>query len=121
MTIKSAAAQEVTIIQARLTAVCELLKEYSDMHDGVQQLKTEIKEINEKIKSMLLAEVDYFALTEEKKEKTKELKQAAKTAVKEIDINPVMLVAFIKARQKEDAVDKIKLKGSIFSRLDREL
>lgn len=120
MTIKSAA-NNISVQQTRIAKIKELLKEYADMNEEVQKLKDVNKENTAQMKAILLSDVDYFALVEEQKELTKEVKQAAKVATKDTSFAPQMYLAFLAAKLKEDAVDKVKMKGSVFSRLDQEI
>lgn len=120
MTIKSAA-NEISVQQTRIAKIKELLKEYADMNEEVQKLKDVNKENTAQMKAILLSDVDYFALVEEQKELTKEMKQAAKVATKDTSYKPAIYLAFLAAKLKEDAVDKVKMKGSVFSRLDQEI
>jgi hypothetical protein len=120
MTIKSAA-QDISVQQARISKIKELLKEYSESNEEVQKLKDINKENTAQMKAILLSDVDYFALVEEQKGIIKEIKQAAKVATKDTSYKPALYLAFLAAKLKEDGVDKVKMKGSVFSRLDQEI
>ena len=120
MTIKQSS-QNISVQQTRIAKIKELLKEYADMNEEVQKLKDVNKENSAQMKAILLSDVDYFALVEEQKELTKEMKIAAKIATKDTSYKPALLLAFLAAKLKEDGVDKVKMKGSVFSRLDQEI
>ena len=120
MTTLRDGAVEVQDIIKKIAYKDELLAAIKETNEAVQQKLQEIKESNEEIKALLAADLDYFTIEQEKKELVKELKEAAKNVVKGRNIKPADFIAYNKAKMKEEAVEKVVMKGRVFSQLTTE-
>lgn len=111
-------AAEVTELVKKVAYKDELLTTIKETHEKVQKKLQEVKETNEEIKALLASDLDYFTIEQERKELVKELKTAARAVVKGHDIKPADLIAYTKAKMKEEeAVNKVVQKGLVFHRL----
>jgi cysteinyl-tRNA synthetase len=117
MTTIKTAATELKSLVTRISKLDELLKDIKESDEGAIKLSDKVKEAQEDLKAYLAANLDYFNLTNEKNELLKELKQGCKAATKNTAFKPAMLVAFLKATVKEEAVNKTIDKGQLFNSL----
>lgn len=120
MTTIKAAAQELKSLVSRIAKVDELLKDIKESDEGAIKLAEAVKYAQEELKIYLAAHLDYFTLTEEKNELVKELKQGAKNATKGTGFKHTVFTAFLKAQMKEEAVERVVDKGSLFSSLKNQ-
>jgi len=121
-TALKAAAQDLKDRTSTILKKQELLKDLAAQIEAVQEIDEEIKELQEKRKAAILADVECYALNEEIKALNKELTKAVKTATKGVTFKPAITKAFIKAKVKSDEeVAKVKDKGHAFAFLDNNI
>lgn len=111
---------EVMTIARTISKKKELLKDFAARIEAVQDVEAEIKELNEKKKALINADVECFALQEEIKALGKELTVAAKKAAQNTSFKPAVVKAyFTTAAKSEEAVEKVKDKGDAFKTIER--
>lgn len=120
MTTIKVAANELKSLVSRIAKVDELLKDIKESDAGAIKLAEAVKYAQEELKIYLAAHLDFFTLTNEKNELVKELKQGCKAATKNTGFKPTVLVAFLKAQNKEESVDKTIDKGQLFNALKNQ-
>lgn len=113
---------EIKRIASELHRKQELVKDYIEQLDKVQELKQQIKDLQAEIKAIIDADEEIASLKDDVKSLSKELKQAAKAFAKDKSFKPAIVVAYAKTSIKGDeAVDKVKDKGIAFSFLSEEI
>lgn len=112
---------ELKDIAANLAKKQELVKDLIEQNERVQELKAQIKELQDELKAVIAADAEIVSLQDDVKCISKELKEAAKKIAKNTSFKTALVVAFAKASVKgDDAIDKVKVKGSAFSFLEIE-
>lgn len=119
VTIKQAT-NELKELAQQISYKNELLKNIKENEESIQELKASIVDAQDQIKALLAANLDYFTIEKEKKELEKELKVGAKMAVKDTGFKPAVFVQYVKAKAKEEAVEKVVVKGALFRSLDEQ-
>ena len=99
----------------------ELMKDYIAQLEAVQEIDAQIKELQEKRKAVIAADVEIFALDKEIKELSKEFGKAAKAVSKGFSFKPAITKQYVKAAVKSDEkVNEVKVKGDAFKFLDNQ-
>ena len=113
---------ELKDIAANLAKKQELVKDLIEQNERVQELKAQIKELQDELKAVIAADAEIVSLQDDVKCISKELKEAAKKIAKNTSFKTAMVVAFAKAAAKSDeAVSAVKVKGNAFSFLESEI
>lgn len=113
---------ELKEIAANLARKQELVKDLIEQNERVQELKAQIKELQDELKAVIAADAEIVSLQDDVKCISKELKEAAKKIAKNTSFKTSMVVAFAKAAAKSDeAVSAVKVKGNAFSFLESEI
>ena len=109
---------ELEALARQISYKSDLLKDIKENDEAIEKLQATIKDVQDQIKTLLAANLDYFTIEQEKKELEKELKARAKKAVKDTCFTTALFVQYLKAKVKEEAVAKVVEKGAMFRSLE---
>ena len=99
----------------------ELVKDLTAQLQAVQDIDAQIKELQEKKKVAIAADVEIFTLNQEIKALSKEFSQAAKVVSKGFSFKAAVTKQYVQAAIKGDEkVAVVKDKGNAFSFLDKQ-
>jgi len=99
----------------------ELVKDLITQLEAVKEIDVQIKELQDKRKAVIAADVEIFTLNQEIKALSKEFSQAAKVVSKGFSFKPVVTKQYVQAAIKGDEkVAVVKDKGNAFTFLDNQ-
>jgi thiamine pyrophosphate-dependent acetolactate synthase large subunit-like protein len=99
----------------------EALKEFKETNEQYIEHNGYVKDAQEVLKVILETNEESKAILEEIAELAKDLKEGYEAAAKGTEFKPAEIGAFLQARAKEDGVDKVVAKGTVFASLDELL
>jgi DNA repair ATPase RecN len=112
---------EIKNIAEALKRKQDLIKDYKDQNEKANEIKAQIKELQEELKALFAVDEEIASLQDDVKHLSRELKQAAKAIAKDKSFKPAIVVDYAKKSVKgEVEVEKVKIKGNAFAFLEEE-